>query len=105
MDLVSLYKKYRIISLVYFHLKNIKAKRVSKQGQNQKSGDGELAPARWSPIEKKRSGRRRGEGAVHGEGAVASETDVMPCSSAVLATCTTSSYGVKRSARIMIELL
>lgn len=83
-------------------LKNVKTESVQREGTEKKSCDGELAPAAWAPRENQAEVIVGNERRVHFGGVVARATEVIPCSSDKLVTSTTSAYGVRRSALMMI---
>lgn len=81
-------------------LENVKAESVEREGTEKKSRDGAPAPAGRVPAENQLI--FRDERRTHFDGVVARATEVIPCSSDMLVTSTTSAYGVRRSALMII---
>src|SRR3954471_7476746 len=83
--------------------KKVKRQGVDKQRPDQENGDQELLTLRRRPL-KQQAWLELGRRSIHGGGGVvASATELMPCSSAAFDTAMTVSYGVDRSAFIIIE--
>src|SRR3954454_14032662 len=80
-------------------LKDVKTEQVQDDRSGDEAKQRKLSAPGRAPIEDRRelAGCCRSRRHYFG-GALASETDVMPCSSAAFVTATTISYGVSRSA-------
>src|SRR6266853_723551 len=81
------------------NLKKIGGRDVNHERGDNESDEDKTPPARLVPVENE----LRGGGRAHFGRAPANETDEIPCSSAALVTATTNSYGVWRSALIIME--